>query len=61
MMSHTQLFMEYFGKLKHPVSITESNKQAALFIADWLSFRWRHSGTERLQNEEEYDHVVGTH
>jgi len=40
LMSQTQLFAEYFEKVKDPVSISESNKQAALLIADWVWFRW---------------------
>ena len=42
-MSQTQLFAEYFEKIKDPFSISESNKQAALLIADWVWFRWTRS------------------
>ena len=40
-MSRTQLFMEYFEKIKDPILINEFNKEAAQFIAHWLSFRWK--------------------
>ena len=57
LMSSTQLFMEYFEKLKEPVVISESNKQSALFIADWLSFRWKFFNNRKINLCEECCYV----
>ena len=40
-MSHTQLFVEFLQNKHDPVLDIKLKKQAALFIADWLYFKWK--------------------
>jgi len=40
-MSQTQLFIEYLQKKKDPASKMTVDSPEAIFIVDWLSFKWR--------------------
>ena len=48
--SQTQLFMEYFEKINEPLAVSRENEQTALFIADWLFFRWKRFYQRKLKN-----------
>ena len=40
-MSQTQLFLEYLQKKKNPATKMTIDRPEAIFIVDWLSFKWR--------------------
>ena len=44
-MAQTQLFAAFLQHKKEPVAMHE--KRAALFIAEWFFFKWKHSGKSK--------------